>query len=234
MLQPPAAVIFDMDGCLVDSEPLSIGAIAQEMQRLGIDDVSFEYIRDRFLGVSMHVIWETVASRMGRVSQEEFVERVESRLIKVYSEKLRKIEGVPNVLAALEQEGVATAVATGASIRRMNETLAAGGLTSWFRGVAFSADQVAHGKPAPDIFFLAAKELGVSPEACVVVEDSPHGVEGAVAARMRAVGFVGGSHLEGVRAKHGKLLEKKGAETVATNMAGVIQAILSPGARVDA
>ena len=90
----------------------------------------------------------------------------------------------------------------------------------------FSADQVRHGKPAPDLFLLAARRLGIVPGQCAVMEDSPHGIAGARAAGMRAVGFTGGSHLDGMRGDHARRLRDAGAVTVLSEMDGMVDALL--------
>ncbi|SMX33321.1 HAD family hydrolase [Actibacterium lipolyticum] len=223
----PAAVIFDLDGCLVDSEPLCIRAIAREIQALGVGDISPEDIRARFLGVSMRVICDEVAKQTGKSCPDDFVERVESQLFVDYQNRLKQIDGAAVMLATLRKQGVKMAIATGGSVKRMTQTLTMGGLSQWFAGRAFSADQVANGKPAPDLFLLAADEIGVPPESCVVLEDSPHGIQGAVSAGMRAVGFVGGAHLEGIRDAHAEKLLGKGATTIAHDMTEVTHALLS-------
>lgn len=81
MTSKPAALIFDLDGCLVDSEPLSIGAIVEVLHEMGISDVTFEEIRARFLGVSMQIICGELTQS---TEQAEFVDRVEARLFASY------------------------------------------------------------------------------------------------------------------------------------------------------
>lgn len=208
------AVIFDLDGCLVDSEPLSIAALSAELAAMGVPDASFEVIRDRFLGVSMRDICDHVAERAGLRCPPEFVDRVEERLFALYRESLRPMPGAGRLLAALTEAGIPFAIATGGSIRRMTVTLAMSGLAPWFDGRAFSVDQVERGKPAPDVFLFAAARLGIPPEGCTVIEDSPHGIAGARAAGMRAIGLVGGSHLAGTRRAHRAILRAAGASAV--------------------
>jgi HAD superfamily hydrolase (TIGR01509 family) len=221
MTSKPAALIFDLDGCLVDSEPLSIGAIVEVLHEMGISDVTFEEIRARFLGVSMQIICGELTQS---TEQAEFVDRVEARLFASYKKHLRKVEGVVEMLTTLKQNNILMAVATGGSMRRMSETLKISGLNPWFERSAFSADQVDHGKPAPDLFLFAAAKLGVPADRCVVLEDSPHGVQGAVAAGMRVVGFVGGSHLDGIRDAQADLLRSKGADAVAVTLSNALAA----------
>lgn len=221
------AVIFDLDGCLVDSEPLSIAALSAELGALGVPDASFEVIRDRFLGVSMHDICNHVAERTGIRCPPEFIDRVEDRLFALYRENLRPIPGAARLLAALMEAGIPFAIATGGSVRRMTATLGLSGLAPWFEGRAFSADQVERGKPAPDLFLFAASRLGVPPEICTVIEDSPHGIAGARAAGMKAIGFLGGTHLDGSRRAHGGILRDAGAAAVFRRLADVRAALLA-------
>ncbi len=115
-------------------------AIVQVMHEVGITDVTTDEIRERFLGVSMHIICEEVAGRSGRTYPPDFVDRVDARLVDIYREELQLIDGVIEMLRALKKEGIAMAIATGASVQRMNDTLIVGGLAAWFEGVAFSAD----------------------------------------------------------------------------------------------
>jgi beta-phosphoglucomutase-like phosphatase (HAD superfamily) len=222
------AVIFDLDGCLVDSEPHSLRALAEELQAAVLSDVSEADLGERFLGVSLAVILDWAAGRAGRPLPDAFATRFEARLLASYRDGLKVIDGVPQLLDRLVSDDIDCAIATGGSVRRMNETLRISGLESRFAGRAFSADEVAQGKPAPDLFELAAQRLGVPAAACVVLEDSPHGIEGAKRAGMRAIGFTGGSHLDGRRDSHADLLREKGAESVLRHMEGMAEALLAP------
>ncbi|MDP5308365.1 HAD family hydrolase [Paracoccus spongiarum] len=224
------AVIFDLDGCLVDSEPLALDAIAAEMRALGIDDAEPEEIRDRFLGVSIGVICDHVAMRSGAACPPDFPRRFEDRVLDLYQTRLRLIDGALPLLETLKGRGLSVAIATGGSIRRMTRTLQLSGLAPHFEGRSFSADQVARGKPAPDLVLHAAQALGAAPAGCVVFEDSPHGVRGAIAAGMRAIGFVGGSHLDEIRDAHADRLREAGAERVVTRLSDLPDAIGNPPA----
>ena len=225
---PTRAVIFDLDGCLVDSEPQSLEALTAELRAAGLADVSTAELGERFLGVSLAVILDWAAKRSGHPLPGDLADRFEARLFASYRDGLTVIDGVPDLLDRLASDGIACAIATGGSVRRMNETLRISGLASRFAGGAFSADEVAQGKPAPDLFELAARRLGISQDACVVLEDSPHGIEGARRAGMRAIGFTGGAHLDGRRDAHADLLRAKGAEAVLCRMEGMAEALLAP------
>lgn len=209
------AVIFDMDGCLVDSEPLSLEAVAAEMRHAGLLDATASEVGAKYLGVSLPKIIQDVEERLGAPCHTDFIDRMENHLFKAYSSGLRQIDGVEDLLVALDSAGIAVAIASGASVRRLDRTLEYSGLDRFFPKHRFSADLVPRGKPAPDVFLLAAETLGLPPRNCAVLEDSPHGIKGAVEAGMRAVGFVGGSHLAGREASHAAVLRQAGAvETI--------------------
>jgi len=208
------AVIFDLDGCLVDSEPLSLEAVASQMRALGVKDATADEIGQRFLGVAMPVISDYVAKRLGHPCPVDFPTRVEEALLARYPTELVRINGVETLLEALKIRGIGTAIATGGSLHRMAVTLDHSDLASFFSGTACSAEEVVQGKPAPDLFLLAADRLGFPARDCIVLEDSPHGIRGAVAAGMQAVGFVGGSHLDGLEADHTRVLKAAGASHV--------------------
>ena len=219
------AVIFDMDGCLVDSETMSLDVLSQEMATEGVHRTTDD-LRRQFLGVSIQAIVAHIAKATERDLLPDFAQRFEDRLLSRYEQEVRNIPGIEDLLDDLRAQGIAIAIATGSSIHRLGVTLRVSGLSRYFTGRAFSADQVRHGKPAPDLFLLAAEGLGIPPAACAVMEDSPHGITGAVAAGMRAVGFVGGSHLDGMRDDHATRLRDAGAVTVLTGLTGMRQALL--------
>ncbi len=220
------AVIFDMDGCLVDSEPLSLEAVAAEIRASGLTDVTAAEVGGKYLGVSLSQIVRDVEASLGRPCPPGFTDRMEARLFASYSAGLPRIDGVEALLTALDRAGIAVAIASGASVRRLAMTLDCAGLSGYFEGRCFSADQVRHGKPAPDVFLLAARQLGVDPRHCAVLEDSPHGIKGAVAAGMRAVGFVGGSHLAGRREEHAAILRVAGADQLIGTLSQAFDALI--------
>lgn len=225
-------VIFDLDGCLVDSEPLALEAIAAEMRALGIADAVWTDLRADFLGVTLAVVGRYVESRLGRPCPADFAENFYRRLYAFYAAGLPIIAGVTDLLDRLQADGLAIAIATGGSVERMTRSLERTGLDRYFSGRAFSADEVARGKPAPDLVLHVAHRLGVAAEACAVVEDSPHGIIGAVAAGMRAIGFAAGSHLDGIRDWQAARLREAGAEVVVRDAAALYDAIRAPATPV--
>ena len=105
------------------------------------------------------------------------------------------MSGIAEVLASLP---IASCVATSSSPPRARRSLELTGLLPHFEGRVFTASEVANGKPAPDLFLHAAKQMGVSPDQCLVVEDSVPGIKAALAASMRVWHFTGGSHFKGI------------------------------------
>ncbi|MFC3168610.1 MULTISPECIES: HAD family hydrolase [Paracoccus] len=219
------AVIFDMDGCLVDSEPMSLETLSDMMAAEGLHATPND-LRKRFLGMSIQAIVSHIAEALDRPDLPDFARDFEERLLARYPAELRVIPGIPALLDDLAAQGVAVAIATGSSVRRLGITLDVAGLADRFGARVFSADQVKRGKPAPDLFLLAADRLGILPGACAVMEDSPHGVAGARAAGMRAVGFTGGSHLDGMRDDHARRLADAGAAVVLPGLSGMAEALL--------
>ncbi|WP_210530156.1 HAD family hydrolase [Rubellimicrobium arenae] len=208
----PDLVIFDFDGCLVDSEAMALEILAELLAELGApEDVG---ALRRFLGVSLHVVLEHVARATGRPCPPDFAAEWHRRLFAAYERELRVMAGAAEFLDRLDALGLPCCIASGAATPRLEAALRLSGLAGRFAGRAYSADLVAHGKPAPDLFLLAAARQGTRPERCVVVEDATSGVKGAVAAGMRVLGFVGGSHLEGVREAHALRLREAGAAAV--------------------
>lgn len=227
--QPDAevrAVIFDMDGCLVDSEEMSLAAVAEEMRAAGLQDATAAEVGAMYLGVSMSKVIQDMEARLGRPCRPDFSDRIETRLFAAYRTGLRRIDGVEDLLHRLDRAGIPVAIASGASTRRLAKTLEIAGLDRFFGDMGFSADLVARGKPAPDVFLLAAERLGIAPQHCAVLEDSPHGIRGAVAAGMRAVGFVGGSHLAGRATEHTAILRAAGAQQVIGHLSQALAALV--------
>ncbi|MFF8830804.1 HAD family hydrolase [Streptomyces sp. NPDC015131] len=182
-------VVFDNDGVLVDSEPLSNTILAGYLTELGHPTTYEESLRD-FMGGAMHRVHDLVLERTGQRLPEDFDERFHARVFAAFEERLEVVAGVPEMLEKLTADGVAYCVASSGSHERIRVGHRRTGLDRWFReGNVFSAQDVGRGKPAPDLFLHAAGRMGVPPERCVVVEDSPLGVRAARAAGMDVYGF---------------------------------------------
>jgi HAD superfamily hydrolase (TIGR01509 family) len=210
-------VIFDCDGVLVDSELLSVRADLACLAEAGID-ISADEILDRYTGISLAQMLGDLETRYGR-PLPDFAERHRQLLRPLFETDLRPI---PGVYAALDSLACRVCVASSSTPERLRHALSLVGLVDRFDPHLFSAAEVAHGKPAPDLFLHAADRMGVLPERCVVVEDSLPGIAAAVAAGMAAIGFTGGSHC---RPGHDLCLAEAGAALVIGRMAELAPAL---------
>ncbi len=183
----PELVIFDCDGVLVDSEPLAVRIDAILFAEFGMP-MSEEEIIDRFVGRSPSVTHDAIEAHLGHPLPAEFAARSRAMFDDVYARELEPIDGIEE---ALDQITARTCVASSSEPDRLDHKLRLTGLYDRFAGRIFSAEEVPHGKPAPDLFLHAARQLGVDPGACAVVEDSQYGVQAARAAGMAAFGYAG-------------------------------------------
>jgi HAD superfamily hydrolase (TIGR01509 family) len=182
-------VIFDNDGVLVDSEPISNRHLAAYLTELGHPTSYEDSIRD-YMGSAMHRIHELVLERTGQRLPEDFDDVFHARVFAAFERELTPVAGAMDVLEKLASDGVPYCVASSGSHERIRVGHRATGLAKWFDDSRiFSSQDVGRGKPAPDLFLHAAERMGVAPGRCVVVEDSPLGVQAAVAAGMDVYGF---------------------------------------------
>jgi HAD superfamily hydrolase (TIGR01509 family) len=179
-------VIFDCDGVLIDSERLAVRNEASVLSGLGWP-LSEEDIIERFVGRSVAHMRAAVEEQLG--PSVEWEAEVEARHREVFERELVVVEGIHD---ALDRIDIATCVASNGSHEWMEFTLGLTDLYERFRGRIFSADDVDHGKPAPDLFLHAARSMDADPGRCCVVEDSIAGVTAGLAAGMRVFGYAGG------------------------------------------
>lgn len=182
-------IIFDNDGVLVDSEPISNRLLAAYLTELGHPTSYEDSIRD-YMGSAMHRIHDLVLERTGQRLPDDFDDVFHSRVFAAFARELKPVAGVGDVLEELAADGVPYCVASSGSHERIRVGHRTTGLDRWFEDARiFSSQDVGRGKPAPDLFLYAAGRMGVEPERCVVVEDSPLGVRAARAAGMEVYGF---------------------------------------------
>jgi FGGY-family pentulose kinase/HAD superfamily hydrolase (TIGR01509 family) len=186
----PELVIFDCDGVLVDSEPISIAVLLDLIAAAGGSmDEAAGYAA--FLGKSMATVSEMLEAEHGLVIGDMHLAAMRENLYARFRRELKAIDGVADAVLALD---CPRCVASSSSLERIRLSLDLTGLIGLFEPHLFSASMVANGKPAPDLFLHAAKAMGVDPSCCLVIEDSPAGVAAAKAAGMRVFGFTGGAH----------------------------------------
>ena len=180
-------IIFDCDGVLVDSEPISIRVDAAVLAEVGLE-MSEQEIIDRFVGRSPSVLRGMIEEHLGHPLDEDWIAQVRPRYTAAFARDLQPIDGI---VEALDNISASTCVASSSEPQELVFKLKLTGLYDRFEGRIFSAVEVSNGKPAPDLFLYAAEQMGADPRACAVVEDSQYGVQAARAAGMQAFGYTG-------------------------------------------
>jgi HAD superfamily hydrolase (TIGR01509 family) len=175
------AVIFDCDGTLVDSEPLARTAWERALAPHGyaLTDADAEVC----VGLPYRRVHAYFADRVALPGAEDFWRVFSGELFALIDRELAPFHDAIGAARELRARGIAVAVASSSPRERLHRTLSRAGLLDAF-DVTVAGDEVVRGKPAPDMFLLAARRLGAEPEACVAIEDSPPGVQAAVAAGM--------------------------------------------------
>ena len=215
------ALIFDCDGVLVDSETIAIATERELLAGWGLE-YEFEPYVSRFVGLhnrDFHAALAADAVANGRPLPHDFAEQMQMRIWQRFETELQAIEGVLEASAAFARR---QAVASSSEAGKLDRKLMLTGLFETFAPHIYSADLVANGKPAPDLFLHAAGALGTAPERCLVIEDSVNGVRAALAAGMTAWGFTGGGHADAGLA--GRLADA-GAQSVFASHRDVARAL---------
>jgi FGGY-family pentulose kinase/HAD superfamily hydrolase (TIGR01509 family) len=191
-MAPVRLIIFDCDGVLIDSEPLAMRVLLNAIEKAGVrvdPDAGFR----NYLGRSFSSIAQSLSEHFGIALDAPAIEAMRLDLYETYRRELKPMAGLLDILPAI---GTAFCVASSSQMDRIRTSLEITGLMQGFGPRLFSAAMVPHGKPAPDLFLLAAREMGVAPAECLVIEDSPAGIIAAKKAGMRVFAFTGGSHIE--------------------------------------
>ncbi|MBA1158317.1 HAD family hydrolase [Microvirga mediterraneensis] len=210
-------MIFDCDGVLVDSEPLSCRIDAEVLTACGVPYTADAVARE-FTGVSIKDQISRIESERGIRLPEDFTERLNRTLFARFETDLKPTEGVREAILSLPYP---RCVASSSIPERIALSLRVTGLSDLFDDI-FSSTQVARGKPAPDLFLHAARRMSTAPDHCLVVEDSIAGVQAATAAGMRVIGFTGGGHCG---PDHGEKLRQAGATNVIGRMVDLQAAV---------
>ncbi len=211
-------LIFDCDGVLVDSERIALEILAAMLTELGwpIDPAE---CRARFMGRSTRDVLTEAEQILGRPIPAELREAVQARLFARLRRELQPVRDIRDVVAALSYP---VCVASSSPPERIALSLEVTDLAPLFADRVFSAAEVRHGKPAPDLFLHVAARMGIPPQQAIVIEDSPAGVLAARRAGMGAIGFAGASHADSALAG---LLAAAGAGEVLTRMRDLPAAI---------
>ncbi len=218
-MTPPDLIIFDCDGVLIDSEILAGEIYTQALAGIGIR-ISVEEERREFVGLSRASVAAKIETRYKIKLTDGFWDDMRAQEFKTFKEKLKPIPGAVDFVKAVKNK---KCVASSNGPQTLKFTLGLVGLWDSFAPNIFSALQVKNGKPAPDLFVFAAKQMGAEAASCLVIEDSIAGVRAAKAANMRVFGFAGGSHCG---PEHANNLKNEGAEEVFVKMHDIADVLL--------
>jgi len=210
-------VIFDCDGVLVDSEPIVNRVLNQMLNELGIA-ISLEDSTALFLGRAVREELDTIERMRGAPLPENWLSHWLARRNEVLEAEVEAVPHVRDAIAAIAATGMPLCVASGADRVKVKLQLKRTGLLELFQHDAdgqprehvFSATEVERSKPAPDVYLLAARTMGVEPSRCAVVEDSPAGITAGVAAGMTVFGYAARNDAA--------MLREAGAQTIFTDM----------------
>lgn len=209
----PAAIIFDCDGVLVDSEIIAARVESEMLAKAGFEVSPDDLARD-YAGLTFKDILLRIEKDEGLVLQASLISEAEKLVDQRLAREVRAIEGALEAVAAVRTP---KCVCSNSSSERIRITLGKTGLLPLFGDAIFSAVETpsALPKPHPDVFLHAAATMKAEPRRCFVIEDSLHGIAGAKAAGMRVIGFTGASHSQ---PGHADALTEAGAETVIHRM----------------
>lgn len=202
----PALVIFDCDGVIVDSEPLTLNLLRDDLEQRGLP-LEVAQVTSLFVGGTIAGV-ATRAAELGATIPEGWVADMYARIYALLERGVEVIPGVLQVMDMLDRAAIPYCVASNGRMAKMEITLGQHpALWARMQGRMFSAEHVAAPKPAPDLFLHAARTLGTAPAHCVVIEDSATGARAARNAAMRCYGFAphdtgAGLSAEGARVFH--------------------------------
>ena len=205
----PDLVIFDCDGVLADSEIIAARVEAQLLTAAGFE-ITPEELAQNYAGLTFKDIMLRIEQEAHILFKATMIDEAEKLVDRRLAREVRAIDGAREAVLSVRAK---RCVCSNSSAARLDATLTRIGLKPFFEGATFSAVDIPSGrpKPAPDVFLHAAQAMGANPAKTFVIEDSVHGVTGAIAAGMRVIGFTGASH---THPGHADLLTEAGAETV--------------------
>ena len=217
----PEAIVFDFDGVIADSELIANRTLAESLSAIGLPTTTEDCLRD-YCGHNWADTARRIEARRGAPLPPGFREQHRERSRAAFTRELAAVPGVHVFLEATTH--IPRAIASSSSTEWLALALGQMGLADHFGPHLYSADGLARGKPHPDVYLAAAAGLGVAPDRCLAVEDSPVGAGAAVAAGMTVVGLVAGGHIAD-RAAHGAQLAAVGVFRVAGSFAELARLI---------
>jgi len=201
-------VIFDCDGVLVDTEAVSNHTLVRILAEAGFS-IDYENCRRRFVGRTIEAVQETVEREGGVPLGASWPDKVRAETAQAFEAGIEPIAGARTAVQGVRAADIPFCVASSGRFAKMRASLGKTGLLPLVADVLFSAEQVARGKPAPDLFLFAARSMGIPPADATVIEDSVPGVLAGKAAGMRVLGYAGDplTDAEGLRAAGAELFD---------------------------
>ncbi len=209
------ALIFDFDGVIADSEAIANTVLAEVVTGLG-HSTTLDQALARYSGRRWDEVVAAIEAAIGKSLPRNFSGELKRATLDRFRTDLQEVSGAANFIRRFSH--IPRCIASSSSMDRLQLCLSVLGLEAEFGRHVFSADMVARGKPHPDIFLFAAGKLAVSPEQCLVIEDSAGGIRAAIAAGMTAVGLCAASH---IRDGHDVKLRDAGAVHLAHSWSDV-------------
>ena len=186
IIEPFETIIFDCDGTLVDSEPITVKVLIDQVAQLGLE-MQYDEAISIFAGRDMSVVAEVIASRLGGPLPDDFVDQFRQRQARALRSDLLPIAGAEQLLAQITKP---YCVASNAPHAKIKINLESTGLDRFFQPqTTFSAYDIQKWKPEPDLFLHVADRMSTSPQRCVVIEDSLAGIQAGIAAKMQVIGY---------------------------------------------
>lgn len=213
MNRASSAIIFDFDGVIADSEVIANRELARALTEIGLP-TSFEDCLADYFGRNWLACEARIVARLGAALPETFTANLHRETEAALERELAPVTGVAAFVQ--RRSALPKAIASSSARDYLAGCLARFDLADQFGQHVYSAAGLERGKPFPDVYYAAAKGLGMVPESCLVIEDSPVGVEAGIAAGMTVVGLLAGSHVRDPGA-HGAQLAAAGAHFVAAD-----------------
>jgi HAD superfamily hydrolase (TIGR01509 family) len=208
-------ILFDCDGVLVDTEFIAAHKMTAMMASLGAP-LDVDYYLNNLSGSTFSAIMTTYfGDKFNAEEALAIIDRVEDQV----AQEVKLIDGMNTVLGEIS---LPKSVVSNSSIKTVQHALDKAGIASYFENRIYSSEQVAQPKPASDLYLFAINSLGLHPDEIIVVEDSITGATAAMGAKLRVVGFTGGSH---ILPDHNKRLSSLGVESIAGNANQLLQII---------
>ena len=188
-------IIFDCDGVLVDSEAISIGTLVEMAKSHGAS-IDLDYAHQLFLGKSLEFCFNYISDLAQKKLPENFEEEFRKRTFEAFQKKLQPIKGIHDLLAKIN---VPIAVASNGPADKIRLNLTTTQLIDKFEGNIFSAYDINSWKPNPKLYLHAAKTMGFDVKDCVIIEDSPAGVQAALSGGFDVFGFTNHANFDALQ-----------------------------------